>query len=89
MGSIFVDSDAAENSIAKTEKKAGTMGETLGKGIKTAGKWGLTIGAAAGGAALAVGALAKPLVESAAKASAMNAQFEQVFGDMQKSLSPL
>ena len=51
VGSIFVDSDQAEKSIGKTDKKAQGIGQTLSNGIKTAGKWGAAI---VGGAAAAV-----------------------------------
>lgn len=51
-GSIFVDSAAAQESISKTEKKAESFGSKLGKGIKTAAKWGAVVV----GAATAVGA---------------------------------
>lgn len=50
-GSIFIDSDEADKSIQKTETLAGKLGKGLGKGIKTAAKWG----AAIGGAAIAAG----------------------------------
>lgn len=46
-GSILVDSSKAEDSISKTDKKAEGLGSRLGKGIKTAAKWGAAIGAAA------------------------------------------
>lgn len=48
MGSIFVDSDAAEKSISKTETKANNLGTTLGKGITTAAKFGTALVAGAG-----------------------------------------
>ncbi len=53
-GSIFVDTDAADKSIQKTEKKAEGFASKLGNGIKTAAKWGTAIvaGAGAAGAAL-------------------------------------
>lgn len=47
-GSILVDSSKAEESISKTEKNAESLGSKLGNGIKTAGKWALGVGAAAG-----------------------------------------
>lgn len=53
-GRILVDSKDAQNSIAKADSKALSMANTLGKGIKTAAKWGAAI-VAAGTAA--VGAL--------------------------------
>jgi len=53
-GSIFVDSSEAEKSISKTEEKAEGLGTKLGKGIKTAAKWGTAI---VGGATAAAGGL--------------------------------
>jgi hypothetical protein len=47
MGTIMVDSDKAQESMSKTEEKAGKVGSKLGAGIKTAAKWGLALGAAA------------------------------------------
>lgn len=60
-GSIFVDTDKAEQSIQKTDDKAGKLAEKFGDGIKTAGKWGAAI---ATGAAAAVGGLAKVATNS-------------------------
>ena len=54
VGSIFVDSDAADKSLHKTDKKAEGVGHTLANGIKQAGKWGAAI---VGGATAAVGAV--------------------------------
>lgn len=54
-GSIFVNTDEAEESIGKTDKKASTLSETLGKGIKTAGKWAAGIATAAVSAGAALG----------------------------------
>lgn len=53
-GSIFVNNDEANKSIAETEKKSKGVASTLGSGIKTAGKWGAAM---VGGAAAGVGAL--------------------------------
>lgn len=58
MGSIFVDSSEAEQSISKTEEKAGKLSESLMNGIATAGKWGAGIATAAGAAAVAIGSAA-------------------------------
>ncbi len=54
VGSIFVDNEAANNSIQKTDEKAQGVGQTLLKGIGTAVKWGagLATAAAAGATAL-------------------------------------
>lgn len=45
-GRVLVDAKDAQNSIAKTDSKAMGMASTLGKGIKTATKWGAAIVAA-------------------------------------------
>lgn len=42
-GSIFVDNEAANNSISATDEKAKSVASTLGKGIGTAAKWGTAI----------------------------------------------
>lgn len=55
VGSIFVDSDAANESIAKTEGKAAGLAQKLSSGIKTAGAWGAAV---LGGASAAAGGLA-------------------------------
>lgn len=54
VGSILVDSDKANDSISKTEEKAGGLASKLGGVIGTAGKVGLAVAGAAtaGGAAL-------------------------------------
>lgn len=43
----MVDNDEADKSISKTGDQADGLGKKFGKGIKTAGKWALGIGAAA------------------------------------------
>lgn len=53
-GSIFVNNDEANKSIAETEKKSKGVASTLGSGIKIAAKWGTAL---VGGAAAGVGAL--------------------------------
>ena len=58
MGSIFVDSTEAEESISKTEEKSSKLSESLSKGIETAGKWAAGIATAAGTAAIAIGTTA-------------------------------
>lgn len=68
-GSILVDSSKAEDSISKTSDKAETLGGKLGKGIETAGKWGLAI---AGGAALAGGAIGAVVMKATDAAGALD-----------------
>ena len=45
-GSIFVNNDEANKSIAKTDQKASSVASTLGNGVKKAAKWGAAISAA-------------------------------------------
>lgn len=58
MGSIFVDSTEAENSISKTEEKSSKLSETFMDGMQKVGQWALGVAAAAGSAALAMGTAA-------------------------------
>ena len=58
MGSIFVDSTEAEQSIAKTEEKSNKLSESFANGITKAGQWAAGIATAAAGAAVAVGGAA-------------------------------
>lgn len=54
VGSVFVDTEAADKSLQKTDKDAGKLGETLVNGVKSVGKFaaGIAATAAAAGAAL-------------------------------------
>ena len=54
VGSVFVDTDAANQSLQKTDKQAGNVGASLLSGVKKAGKFAVALGAAtaAGSAAL-------------------------------------
>lgn len=54
IGSVFVDTERADESIKKTDEKAGSLGQTLLNGVGTAAKWGAGIVA---GATAAAGAL--------------------------------
>lgn len=58
MGSIFVDSTEAEESISKTEEKSNKLSESFVNGISNAGKWAAGIATAAGTAAVAIGTAA-------------------------------
>lgn len=53
-GTILIDNDKANNSIAKTKDEADSLHDKLGKGLATAAKWG---GAILGAAAIAGGAI--------------------------------
>ena len=54
IGSVFVDTDKADESINKTDKKAMDLGQTFIDGVGTAAKWGAAI---VTGATAAAGAL--------------------------------
>ena len=54
IGSVFVDTDQANESIKKTDEKAGNLGQTLLTGVGTAAKWGAAV---VTGATAAAGAL--------------------------------
>lgn len=54
IGSVFVDTDAANKSLHKTDQNAESFGKTLLNGIGTAAKWAAGIAAAAGTAATAL-----------------------------------
>lgn len=54
IGSIMVDNTAANESISKTDEKAGSVAETLAKGVGTAAKWGTAIVGGATAAATAI-----------------------------------
>lgn len=57
-GSIFVDSESAQKSMAKTDKQAEGVGNRLASVAQTAGKWGAAIGAGAVAAGAAIVAVA-------------------------------
>lgn len=63
-GSIMIDNEKANESIAKTEKQAEGLGNKLANGAKTAGAWGLAIGAAAGAAGSALFGVAAKSAET-------------------------
>lgn len=75
-GSILVDSDEANDSIADTEGRASKLGGTLGKGIATAAKWGAGLAAGAG---VAIGGMAA-LIGKAIETTSQITKFSQVTG---------
>lgn len=84
-GSIFVNNDEANKSIAKTDKKASGVAGTLGKGIKTAAKWGTAI---LGGATAAAGGLVK-MAEKSAETTDHIDKMSQKIGISRKSYQEL
>src|SRR5690625_1882663 len=72
-GSIFVDNDEANRSIAKTGKESDSLTKKLGNGIKQAAKWAAGLAAAATGVATAAFAMTKKVtgnLDDIAKTSA-------------------
>lgn len=65
VGSVFVDTDEANKSLAKTDEKAEGLGNKLKSGVKTAGKWALGLTAAAGAVGGAMIASAKETASNA------------------------
>lgn len=63
VGSIFIDNEKANESLQKTDKKASSFGETLGK----VGKGALQFASVAGGAMLAVGGAALSVANNVAE----------------------
>lgn len=64
VGSIFVDSEEADKSIAKTDKNAEGLGKKLLDGVGTAAKWGAGLAAGAGAAVGAVSGLAAKVTDT-------------------------
>lgn len=71
-GSIFVDSNEAQNSISKTEQKAEGLGSKLGSMGKTAAKAGLAIGAGMVTAGAAVFGLANNAAQAGDRVDKMS-----------------
>lgn len=65
VGSVFVDTDEANKSLAKTDEKAQGLGSTLQAAGKTVGKAALAIGAAAVGAGTAMVGMANSAAQAA------------------------
>ena len=81
VGSIFVDNEQANKSIAKTDENAQGVGKTLLGGVKTAAKWGGAIVAGAATAATAVAGLASTTVSSYADYEQLAGGVETLFKD--------
>ncbi len=65
VGTIFVDADAANESLQKTDKNATNVGKTIAAGVGTAAKWGAAITAGAAAAATSMIGLASSAAETA------------------------
>lgn len=64
VGSIFIDNSKANESLSKTEEKAGGVGNKLVSAAEKAGKFALGLGAAAAGGATALYKIAKNASET-------------------------
>lgn len=64
-GTIMVDNRQADESLTKTEKKAGSLAESLGKGVKSAAKFGAAVGTAAVAAGAGIVKLASNTADTA------------------------
>ena len=64
-GTIMVDNRQADESLTKTEKKAGSLAESLGKGVKSAAKFGAAVGTAAVAAGSGIVKLASDTADTA------------------------
>lgn len=63
-GSIFVNTDAADESMQKTESKAKKIASAFGNGVKTAAKWGAAVVSAAAVAGTAIFGMAANVAET-------------------------
>ena len=73
-GSIFVNNDEANKSIAKTDEKASGVASTLGNGVKTAAKWGAAVLGGATAAVTGLTAVATKSTEAADEVDKMSAK---------------
>lgn len=78
-GSIMVDNDKANSSIAKTGEKAEGLGKKFLSGVATAAKWGAGIATAAAAGAVACAKMAENLAITQRKS-------QVIFGDMTKDV---
>ncbi|MFA5715441.1 MAG: hypothetical protein WC998_06860 [Candidatus Paceibacterota bacterium] len=71
-GTIFLDSEDVNKKLTGVDKKAAGVGETLGKMVGTAAKWGAAIGAAAVAAGTALFKLAENTSDIASEINDMS-----------------
>lgn len=76
VGSVFVDTDAADKSLQKTDKTAQSFGKTLLNGINTAAKWAAGVVGAATAAGTALVAVAENTREYRTEQGKLQAAFE-------------
>ena len=76
VGSVFVDTDKAEESLKKTDKTAGGLGNTLANGAKTVGKFAVGFAGAASAAGGALMAIAESTREYREEQGKLQAAFQ-------------
>ena len=76
IGSVFVDTEQAEKSLKKTDKNAESFGSKLVSVGKTAGKFALGVGAAAGAAGAAIIGLTESTREYRTEQGKLQAAFQ-------------
>lgn len=76
VGSVFVDTEAAEKSLKNTDKEAGNLGETLVNGVKSIGKFAATIATAAAAAGAALVGIAESTREYRTEQGKLTTAFE-------------
>ena len=76
IGSVFVDTDAANKSLQNTDKNAEGLGTTLANGIKSVGKFAAGIGAAVGAAGAGLAAVAESTRDYRTEQGKLQAAFE-------------
>ena len=76
VGSVFVDTDSAEKSLQKTDKKAGGLGTTLVNGAKSLGKFAAGVAGAAAAAGAALVAVAENTREYRTEQGKLEAAFK-------------
>ena len=76
VGSVFVDTEEANKSLNKTDKEAGSLGETLVNGAKSVGKFAASIATAAAAAGAALVGIAESTREYRTEQGKLTTAFE-------------
>lgn len=87
VGSIFIKTDEANETIDSTTKKVQDMSSKIGTTLGTVGDKMSSVGTKLLPVSTAIGGLGLVALKSSAEIKAMNSQFEQTFGSMQDQAS--
>lgn len=87
VGSIFIKTDEANETIDSTTKKVQDMSSKIGTTLGTVGDKMSSVGTKLLPVSTAIGGLGLVAVKSSAEIKAMNSQFEQTFGSLQDQAS--